>query len=132
MKAKDLMIGDWVRIMQPKDFHGNERRLQVTEISEADDSICYFSGDAGGELTISTRHLEPIPLTREILEMNGFERSEVFVEWKYENDDVYMIYKPFPYLKIQTEESTVAFPCKYIHELQHALRLCGIEKEITL
>lgn len=86
------------------------------------------------ELGLKTQKAEitPIPLTLEILEKNGFERSEVFVEWKYENDNVYMIYKPFPYLKIQTEECTVAFPCQYVHELQRALRFCKIEKEIIL
>lgn len=28
--------------------------------------------------------------------------------------------------------SKVVIPCDFVHQLQHALRLCGIEKEIVL
>ena len=112
MQANELMVGDWV------DYKGIRNRVARADL------------DIHHEKWIA--EITPIPLTPEILEKNGFERSEVFVEWKYESDDVYMIYKPFPYLKIQTEECIVAFPCEYVHELQHALRLCGIEKEIIL
>lgn len=126
MKANELMIGDWVTVRRPSNRREKVRVKSVigngTIEAKTKDGLVVF-----GELAV-----EPIPLTVEILEKNGFERSKVFVEWKYEDDDVYMIYKPFPYLKIQMEECNIAFPCEYVHELQHALRLCGIEIEIKL
>jgi hypothetical protein len=126
MKANELMIGDWVIVYEKampvkakvEGVHGNF----ATVLGHA------RIVDNGG----NTPYVLPIHLNSDILEKNGFERSEVFVEWKYENDDMYMIYKPFPYLKIQTEECIVAFPCEYVHELQHALKLCQIDKEIVL
>ena len=122
MKANELMLGDWVNTP-----NGISRVIYIAKYSGI-----YTDNTNIGEKLYSPYEINPIPLTPKILEKNGFERSKVFVEWKYENDDVYMIYKPFPYFKIQMEECVVAFPCEYIHELQHALRLCGIEKEITI
>ena len=84
--------------------------------------------------------LEPIPLTKEILEKNGFSGEgynmgvigfhtdpipevkdgyEVFI-WK---DMCLEIKHGFTHLKRYTF---------YVHELQHALKICGIDKEIEL
>lgn len=133
------MLGDWVRIMQPKNFHGDERRLQVTEISEVDDSICYLSGDAGGELTISTKHLEPIPLTPEILEKNGLkpDAAEDAYAYRYQIDGVSIVEC---YVNARGRyrgifafgDTRLRITLRFVHELQHALRLCGIEKEVVL
>ena len=122
MKANELMIGDWVNTP-----NGISRVIYIAKYSGI-----YTDNTNVGEKLYSPHEINPIPLTPKILEKNGFERSKVFVEWKYENDDAYMIYKPFPYFKIQMEECVVAFPCKYVHQLQHALHLCEIEKEIEL
>lgn len=119
------MIGDWVQ-------HRDEFN-EVTGPFKVDLMSNHEIGFEGENFARSlNNNIEPIPLTPEIFEKNGFERSKVFVEWKYQNNIVYMIYKPFPYLKIQMEECLVVFPCEYVHQLQHALRLCGIDKEIKL
>ena len=117
--------------------HNCDDPHRIKEISYQEDPsgrypIITFEGKGFWGVWYYPQNCKPIPITSEILEKNGFVRSNVFVEWKYENDNVYMIYKPFPYLKIQTEECFVAFPCEYIHQLQHALRLCGIDKTIEL
>jgi hypothetical protein len=41
-----------------------------------------------------------VPITGEILEKNGFVRSKVFVEWKFNDDDIEALWKPFPFLSI--------------------------------
>ena len=71
-------------------------------------------------------------ISPEILERMGFKRSETFVEWKYEADGVYILWKPFPWIKIQTEEVSIMFPCEYVHELQNALTIAKIDKEFVL
>lgn len=81
--------------------------------------------------------VEPIPLTPEILEKNGFTLKEeekgiygVTIAPYYTRDDV-----PFEVF-CDGEPFAIWFKepvnIKYVHQLQHALRLCGIEKEITL
>ena len=140
MKAEELFAGALVRVNHDG-LCIKKGTIVVVRAVDADDKLIE-KGLVGSahcrplddqfEGGIWCEYLDPIPLTDEILEKNGFERSKVFVEWKYENENVYMIYKPFPYLKIQTEKCIVAFPCKYVHELQNAFRLCRIEKTIEL
>ena len=122
MKAKDLMIGDWVNIAVEE--YNNPTRIR--EIGS------FWVKVIKDEMEYSNILVTPIPLTPEILEKNGFVRSEVFVEWKYEYEDIYMLWKPFPWLSVLSDGSELKFPCEYVHQLQHALRLCGIEKEIVL
>ena len=136
IRTNELMTGDWVCMEANRGYEA--QYIQVETIPDASSKDHYGHIGAfpvGGDndfRDIEDRHLFPIPLTPGILENNGFEKSDVFVEWKYENDNVRIIYKPFPYLKIQTEERIVAFPCKYVHQLQHAFQLCEIKKEIKL
>lgn len=127
MEAKDLMIGDWV-------YNHQKRECVIAEIHK---TSCYLITDFYGNGIIGKSYssidsLEPIPLTTEILEKNGFVRSEVFVEWKYEYEDIYMLWKPFPWLSVLSDGSELKFPCEYVHQLQHALKLCGITKNIIL
>ena len=120
MKANELMIGDWV-------FNKNVNKpMQVYPMMFS--QMFHQRPDA----TTEDYNIFPIPITPEILEANGFTRSKVFVEWKYEDDNTYILWKPFPWIKIEMEDHTVMFPCEYVHELQHALRLCGIDKDIII
>ena len=127
MKAEELMIGSIVL------FNGSPYIIE--EISKK--GWVHMTDPVHNlRVQMSTDYIldfiEGVPITPEILEANGFARSKAFVEWKYEDDDIYMLWKPFPWIKIQLEDHTVMFPCEFVHELQHALRLCGIEKEIVL
>lgn len=83
--------------------------------------------------------VKPIPLTPEILEKNGFvkqaydgwlineDNSRRLIEYRTDYFDGFLIInytkKPF---------SKISIKLKHVHELQHALRLCGINKEIVL
>lgn len=115
MKANELMIGDWVDIKATNSFIYKRRKITANDLIDSIHRECVY-----------------IPLTAEILEKNGFVRSSVFVEWKYERNGICMIWKPFPWLQVSTDNADVNFECEYVHELQHALRLCGIDKEIVL
>ena len=82
-----------------------------------------------GDWHVGYEHIKPIPITPEILEKNGF--------GEYEYNEVYGD-------EIEVEVSLYEWPIDegscpgfsthlhYVHELQHALRLCGIEKEVVL
>lgn len=130
MNAKDLMVGDWVYVTYPT--------YPVPAIVEA---ISPREGSVEG-YTFQLRHkpnevylvrkgmVKPIPLTPEILEKNGFVYNDIpFVNgWEqfgltlYRGGNGYLINCGI----------NVSLIITAVHELQHALRLCGISKEIVL
>ena len=144
MKANELMIGDWVCAI---DTIGASRC--IAHILELKD-VPYLACGIWGEIH-KYELLEPIPLTPRILEGSGFsfgnttneddcdnpaekgwcycdENGEVKVTFPHgtEGGEIYVNNYSFRYIRL-------VFPDKiYLHELQHALRLCGIDKEIIL
>lgn len=133
MRQEELMIGDYVQV--------NGEACKVISISYFDIGISDSKEDFYNE---HIDNIKPIPLTPEILDKNGFEyydnpvkvlmtntinghyveirldRKEMAIWYDYDenNDGVY---------------SDCLFPLPYwLHDFQHALRLCGIDKEIEL
>ena len=103
MKANELMIGDWVIGCSGEPF----------KIGIVDPDFLYWN------------EIQPIPLTPEILEKNGF----ICDGWSWWYLDFRIV------LSTSKGVSVVCGRQKrfeFVHELQHALRLCGIEKEIEL
>lgn len=120
------MLGDWV----------NDRSLtkycRMTAIGN-DGYVTIKRQSDGWEYQTHHNNILPVPISPEILEKNGFVKSRIFEEWKYEDGDVYMLWKPFPFLDVRNGgDSRILSPCEYVHELQHAIRLAGINKEIVL
>lgn len=138
MKANELMIGDWVYNkhhcknikLTPYDFFTN------THNEFGEQELAPFAKPTIG------RDLEPIPLTQKILEKNGFENI---------GDDTYQLeekpcwfwvdffrhtygceYDTSTYEYEDDEHRLKLYGIPSVHELQHALKLCGIEKEIEL
>ena len=79
-----------------------------------------------------SEQFEPIPLTPEILEKNGFE-NQGYAILELE-DDCILSYYFHEYRLIKYYKDNIPFRCQcvYAHELQHALKLCGIDKEIIV
>ena len=129
MQAKYLMVGDWVSY--------NETPQQILEISGIDDEV-YLETD---EL-VHQSEIQPIPLTPEILEKNGFRiifDGELHVSYFKDIESFHTevkVDKIGIYQKLSMLDGlgngVAIVECKYVHQLQHALRLCGIEKEIIL
>ena len=137
MKATDLMIGDWV-------LYG-QRFAIIKELYNGYVTIlCSINGQ--NEYVEETYdNIEPITITPEILEKNGFtaQRPENHIEIVYYLQDISKaiadeMYALWPetygfYLVIRREsKDMIRIGIKYVHELQHALKLCGIKKEIEL
>ena len=139
MKANELMIGDWVQDITP---------VVIDAISNED--ICTYR-DEHGYITANPSNLKPIPLTAEILEKNEFDiailnnkEPEAYLRMGYLNDDgemedvAYDIiidhHKTYWELTIINNDKgcRIDININYVHQLQHALRLCGIDKEIVL
>jgi hypothetical protein len=121
MRAKELMIGDWVystfcdkpcKVIGIEQYESEYVNVKVTNVTGAKDiNSLYF-----------------IPLTAEILEKNGFSKTtEAEFNYYQMPDDCF---------EIDINNVGCAYSVdviiKYVHQLQHALRLCGINKEIVL
>ena len=125
MKANELMIGDWVRIKDGYPF----------KMEDVSGTSLFRRWTSDGEIMIpyGWNEIEPIPLTWEILEKNGFTRFGTGYILKGEHFGLDNPSNPNNYLdNYWLRISIKAVNIKYVHELQHALRLCGIEKEIDL
>ena len=138
MKATDLMIGDWVKIKGHLDYD------KVREIAR-DENMQWYISFACSATLFRAYEFEPIPLTPKILEKNGWSLDPVLQcytstpLWLYVEGSINLLLQ-FPTkqsagsLKIidnQKIRSLSDFTWKdrlYIHELQHALRLCGLDK----
>lgn len=122
------MIGDWVRRRWTCADTGREvvRDFQITEIRKNGETL-YAWGEGGNMGRVE--NLEPIPLTPEILEKNGLEwNGELWVTDNFLIENGYDYKNRFWWSIFNSP----IFPINSVHELQHALRLFGIDKEINL
>ncbi len=131
MEAKELMIGDWV-------WYDNQPH-QIRELGifgenrDGEDYPAVCVGKPNGiGLILERDEIEPIPLTSEILEKNGFTK-EPDADGSHYRFILIDGHTKFSILYARSVFQWLGpLDFKYVHELQHALRLCGIEKEIVL
>lgn len=134
MKLNELMVGDFVfhekygnAIIEiiNNDFEDNP---SVEIISE---NIKHKDGYKYGYCWCDLDEIFPIPLTPEILEKNGFTKEYgVWVIYRHPSFKWFVLYKREFGYTISVGESEVSID--NAHELQHVLKLCGIEKTIEL
>ena len=122
MKFTDLMIGDWVYC------EGQPTPENVTIQTIAEDGVWFNGSHYEGEASYD--RIFPIPITPEILEKNGFIYNELpFVQgWEQFGLTLTIGGNGF---RINCGIN-VAMIIDSVHELQHAIRLCGIDKEIVV
>ena len=135
IKISDLSIGDWVRYDFPEI---GKRNIQVNSIDEEDNHI--GAGGVGASAWSDVSNFEPIPLTPEILEKNGLVKMNYDIgkmwDWwcdkilvrKFADEDFYRFIVAFD----SKHYTTMMVVVKHTHQLQHALRLAGVGKEVEL
>ena len=118
MKATDLMIGDWVCL---KDDTKSELPLKVDGVL-TDDISLEGEGFLGGVDGL----IRPIPITPEILEKNGWKRHKIYMDMKAAD------YINFSWTdkcdETLFQNRYYMCDCEYVHTLQHALRLRGLNE----
>lgn len=130
MKAKELMIDDWVCL------EDDPTPRQVDFIRTGEVGLYWNK-------IVTPPYIKPIPITPEILEKNGFKGEmyafldispNLYLEYYYHEHRLREWWTGIDEWNNHAEVKEIVFKCQchYIHELQHALRLCGIEKEIEL
>lgn len=144
MNANELMKYDWVMndrigvcqvIGLPREVKDYPIEITVMYPAEGFTEI----------RNIGEHYIQPIPLTPKILEKNGFERrKETRVDCydlRQDKASVYLEIKDrieHEWLCVIGRHYPTSWRCRLelrvheVHELQHALRLAGINKEIVL
>ena len=128
MEANELMIGDWVgRVFDDERIdYGQVDWIRTGEIGMRYQKVWAIGC------------IEPIPLTAEILEKDGWER-DIDKEWEYNNSHIlphYCYQWEKRNVKIEMyaglEEFTISLIIGRrfyaVHELQHVLRLYGLDE----
>ena len=133
MKANELMIGDLLKWKEQAGFNDEDRNMVLRVKNIFDDAI-KIDGRFG---LYHISLFEPIPLTPEILEKNGFKYKEGETGMYGVTTAPHYICDGVPFeVFCDGEPFAIWFKepinIKFVHQLQHALRLCGIEKEIEL
>ena len=125
MKCKELQIWDWIT-----DGHGLP--MQITNVGD-DYAYATFEGNEGDtwEFDDKDEQPQPIPLTPEILEKNGFVKVNS-QRYDYGNPDTDC------YVKVNPKKNMIhvngrnansnLYSHSFVHELQNSLRLCGLDE----
>lgn len=142
MNEEELMVGDWV-LHEGKPYQIRQLGIYgVDRDGEDYPAVCVGKPNGIG-LILERNEIEPIPLTPEILEKNGFHKASMVSDTPpYDKDEEGNMHFSLneKFWGWFQPNNTFLIPAnglgwlefKYVHELQHALRLCNIEKEIVL
>ena len=144
MKAEDLMIGDYVCVKVQVDDTGTEPVFETTPKRVTELTKGIYGIYAEGASEFAGAEIEPIPLTTEILEQNGFvpirQNAGEPYYWQYfdKNDGsiVNAFRRIYRGLWIEcsnaTTEASTNKQCEFVHELQHAIKNTEIKMEVVV
>lgn len=122
MKANELQIGDFVLYNDDICIVDEIRVDNTVVLTALNTDVTSIDGDQ-----VSVNEITPIPLTAEILEKNRFIYSILHNDWTNADCNFYLYVGGNGYWIQNTD-----IKLDYVHQLQHALRLCNIEKEIIV
>ena len=141
IKISDLSVGDWVKVKECAYFpldKPNDFLFPYAKVTALEDENCIiWLNTQAGEFCASLKNIESIPITAEILEKNGFRKNGEYNEWNIGEWNE----RPFIGVSLDRQSMRVKYfgndifienKVVYVHQLQHALRLAGVEKEINL
>lgn len=140
LNCQDLMVGDWFKSV---DYNSPFRITAIYDdvVQTQADYQSEIDGNWYSEAEI--KDLVPIPLTEEILVKNGFSykhKEETCSTCSYHHWQLvgeYLALDDCQYWRKEKKDDLPRFriagiDVNYVHQLQHLLRLCGIEKQLTI
>ena len=137
LTCKDLMVEDWVQILDDETWK-EYKIAQVYSIRKDGRLACIT--ESGSFAAWNIKYIAPILLTPKILEKNFESVNNDFGFQDYKlNDDFLIENRGTRFCFVRRiagcgKYRSTFYICElnFVHQLQHALRLCGIEKEIVL
>lgn len=129
LKISDLSVGDWV---QDKEGSTTAKVLGIEQW--ADDYYLNVRVNGVDVGNVLAEGAFPIPITPEILEKNGFEVYDDAARLELDRPHSLWLFKEKEGwdLHLPSGEQHINLRIEHIHQLQHVLRLAGVEKEIEL
>ena len=132
---RDLSIGDWFQARMVKwDYDDLDITppMKIVKIEKDCVRLGFSLDDL--EFEVFVDDLQPIPITAEVLEENGFTHDKWSKKiWRYEDEESEVVYYiENGVLEITVDDCKINLVCKSVAELQHALRLAKVGKEIVL
>mgnify|MGYP007038503899 CR=1 FL=1 len=129
MNKLEYIPGDLVRYTSLY----KEPIAEICEIRETSYLIRYMNGNFA---KVTNEEINPIPLTKEILEKNGWKKSKV-------NDCAYFYYKDELFLTYTLKDnkfwfddfdysSTICVELPYVHSLQHLFFGLGLDSNLKI
>ena len=112
MKTSELQLGDMVSCLGDP--------VIVVSLSLNGDEPIGIMSPLKKIFTFREKDVYPIILDESILMQNNF-NPEIVAWWRPEGEDFFKI-------AIMNENTSLCTKIKYAHELQHALRLCGLSE----
>lgn len=155
LNINDLSVGDWVSLdMAHLEIKGDDIATAFVKKVQQPVRIKGISGDQDlifaevetednfGTIYLKMEHIRPIPITTEILEANGFEEhcGGIFrYKWMWQGESSGITLDSFDeelwfvdlFFK-EGKDIMCNIPTFSVHQLQHILRLAGVDKEINL
>lgn len=141
---RDLSIGDWVRVRMCKCDYDDPDTLDAKVLSIVGNSVGVGYDNSGIVMSAFVDDLQPIPITAEVLEKNGWSTDGMYailridehlhLEYYYHEHRLRKYYCGVDEWQNHAKVSDVTFAvhCYSVHQLQHALRLAKVGKEIVL
>lgn len=123
----DLQLGDWVRIYDIEQ-QAIKATGQIWEIRQEDVTVDTDGTDAG-MWYCTDLCLQPIPITTAILEKNSwftkdgaiwFKKGPVRMGWYKKNCEFIAGYHTMPFI------------VEFVHQLQHVIKMLGMEDDVTI
>lgn len=130
MKVTNLMVGDWILINNIP--HKIQAIDSIDAEIRADDELYYI----GEDRYHSEDKIEGVPITPEILEKNGIrKRRDEYAVFGWEGMKQWYVtledFKPqydFWFITSSDRDLNISGQIRYVHQLQHALRICGLDE----
>ena len=112
MEVFELQIGDWVSYLGDP--------VNVISLNFNDDEPIGIMSPLKKIFMLREKDVYPIRLDESMFMQNNF-NPEVILWWRFSEDDPFKI-------TIKNENTSLCMQVTYVHELQHALRLCGLSE----
>lgn len=141
ISVSDLSVGDWVCAEQLCGAHSKPRLTPPMKVVGLGDGAggwvnLMIDPEQGDPFEFEPSEIRGVPITAEVLEKNGFLKNGEYNEWNigtWETPDLIGVSLERPSIIVEHKGTRIFLDqAKYIHQLQHALRLAGVGKEIVL
>ena len=135
INCSSLSVGDWFQARMVKwDYDDLDITppMKIVKIEKDCVRLGFSLDDL--EFEVFVDDLQPIPITAEVLEKSGFTHDKWSKKiWRYEDEESEVVYYiEGNKVEVTTDDCKINLVCTSVAELQHALRLAKVGKEIVL